>query len=115
MFLHPKAQKEFYLCSLFIGTGVTVNSLHPGVVDTELPRHIPVVGTSNMFNFLLYPFKYLIFKTSLQGAQTSIRLAVDPSLEKVTGKYFRLVILLMQPVLNLFFVFICFNSCVSHM
>jgi retinol dehydrogenase-13 len=28
------------------------------------------------------------FKTSEEGAQTQIRLAVDPDLENVTGKYF---------------------------
>jgi len=30
----------------------------------------------------------LIFKTPKSGAQTQIRLAIDPELENVTGKYF---------------------------
>lgn len=30
-----------------------------------------------------------MFKTIKSGAQTQIRLAVDPELEKVSGKYFR--------------------------
>lgn len=32
--------------------------------------------------------KWAFFKSSKSGAQTPIRLAVDPELEKVTGKYF---------------------------
>lgn len=65
------------------GTGVTVNALHPGVVDTEIMRHVP-----KKFYPILIFFKTLFFKTAKSGAQTTIRLAVDPELEKVTGKYF---------------------------
>lgn len=32
--------------------------------------------------------RHLVFKTAISGAQTTIRLAVDPELENVTGKYF---------------------------
>lgn len=32
--------------------------------------------------------KWLVFKTVESGAQTQIRVAVDPELETVTGKYF---------------------------
>jgi hypothetical protein len=31
----------------------------------------------------------VLFKETKAGAQTQIRLAVDPALENVTGKYFR--------------------------
>ncbi|XP_078326335.1 retinol dehydrogenase 14-like [Crassostrea virginica] len=64
------------------GTGVTVNSVHPGGVATELGRYFP--GFS-----LLSPFLSLVgFKTPWEGAQTSINCAVEESLENVTGKYF---------------------------
>lgn len=63
------------------GTGVTANSLHPGAVKTELNRHL------GMMNYLIAPL-HILFKTPKSGAQTSIMLAVDPKLEKVTGKYF---------------------------
>lgn len=39
---------------------------------------------SPLINFMTWVF----FKSSKSGAQTQIRLAVDPELEKVTGKYF---------------------------
>lgn len=63
------------------GTGVTVNSLHPGAVKTELGRHMPIL------KILLLPFSVFV-KTPVSGAQTTIMLAVDPDLSAVTGKYF---------------------------
>ena len=61
------------------GTGVTVNSLHPGLAK------------SNILNDLS-PFVRFIFKmmssSSEKCAETSIFLASSPSVEKVTGKYF---------------------------
>lgn len=65
-----------------LGTGVTVNSLHPGSVATELGRYFP--GFS-----ILYPTLTLFFKSPWEGAQTNIHCAVEESLENVTGKYFR--------------------------
>uniref|UniRef100_U5EU75 NADP-retinol dehydrogenase n=1 Tax=Corethrella appendiculata TaxID=1370023 RepID=U5EU75_9DIPT len=69
------------------GTGVTVNALHPGVVDTELMRHM---GIFNSFfsGIFVKPFVWPFLKTPIAGAQTTIMLALDPDLEKVTGKYF---------------------------
>lgn len=69
------------------GTKVTVNSLHPGVVATELGRHLPW-QISSLSSTVLAPIKFLLMKTPIQGAQTTLRLALDPSLENVTGKYF---------------------------
>lgn len=67
------------------GTGVTVNSCHPGVVQTELGRHVI------KFKWIKPIYKKIcapIFKTPFEGAQTQIKLAVDPELELITGKYF---------------------------
>lgn len=62
----------FHLAEKLAGTGVTVNCLHPGVVETKLLR--------SGFNMQ---------GTSLEnGAQTSLFLATSPSVEGVTGKYF---------------------------
>lgn len=35
----------------------------------------------------MQPFRYF-FKTPKSGAQTTIKLAVDPSLEKISGKFY---------------------------
>jgi len=65
------------------GTGVTVNSLHPGVVATDIYRELP---------WLIRPiadfFVGFIFKSAQEGAQTSIYLAVSDEVEGVSGRYF---------------------------
>ncbi|XP_026478050.1 retinol dehydrogenase 12-like [Ctenocephalides felis] len=69
------------------GTNVTSNALHPGVVDTELVRHMPIFTSSvskHILKFLLWPF----VKTPISGAQTSLHVALHPDLEGVNGKYF---------------------------
>ncbi|XP_039255571.2 retinol dehydrogenase 14-like [Styela clava] len=72
------------------GTGVTCNSVHPGLVKTELGRHfMNKEGTWNTIKYyLVFPFVKMIFKTPEQGAQTSIYCAVAPELNQVSGKYF---------------------------
>ena len=74
----------------FAGSGVTTYALHPGVVRTEIGRHlgdIPVWG--RVANFLVNNVVYWFQKTAVEGAQTSIYCAVDSALEKETGKYYR--------------------------
>jgi len=64
------------------GTGVTVNTLHPGVVATSFATNNRGVVSLSM----------RLFRSALispeQGAQTSIYLATSPEVEGVTGKYF---------------------------
>ncbi|XP_077150120.1 retinol dehydrogenase 14 [Ranitomeya variabilis] len=67
------------------GTGVTVNVLHPGIVRTNLGRHINIpVLVKPLFNMVSWAF----FKSPAEGAQTSIFLACSPEVEGVSGKYF---------------------------
>ncbi|XP_066467942.1 retinol dehydrogenase 14 [Tiliqua scincoides] len=66
-------------------TGVTVNVLHPGIVRTNLGRHIHIpLLAKPLFNLVSWAF----FKSPLEGAQTSIYLASSPEVEGVSGKYF---------------------------
>ncbi|MCJ8728538.1 hypothetical protein PDJAM_G00005540 [Pangasius djambal] len=64
------------------GTGVTTYVLHPGVVQTELWRHLNRPQQAAVW--LLKPFT----KTSVQGAQTTIYCAVAPELETESGNYY---------------------------
>ncbi|KAL4237833.1 Retinol dehydrogenase 13 [Mactra antiquata] len=75
------------LSRLLEGTNVTVNCVNPGVVKSEIGRHLPL-GQSTLSSGFLSPLTWLLMKTPLQGAQTSIYLAVSPEVEKVSGKYF---------------------------
>lgn len=54
------------------GTKITSNALHPGVIGTKLLRSGFGMGGG----------------TVAEGAATSVRLASDPALASVTGKYF---------------------------
>lgn len=66
------------------GTGVTVNAVHPGVVKTELGRYM----IKSYVRKVVEPFLYCAFKTPRSGAQTTLRVALDPDLKTITGKYF---------------------------
>jgi retinol dehydrogenase-14 len=65
------------------GTGVTVNSLHPGVIATSLLAEYTGIGP------LVAPLLRLVSGSPEQGARTSIRLALDPDLEGASGGYYR--------------------------
>ncbi|XP_037714196.1 retinol dehydrogenase 13-like [Drosophila subpulchrella] len=69
------------------GTGVTTNSLHPGAVDTELTRNWKFM--ENIFAWsLVRPVQWILFKTPVSGAQTTLYAALDPELKEVSGLYF---------------------------
>lgn len=63
------------------GTGRTAYSLHPGVIRTNLTRHIDDAET------LLAPMKASM-KTVPQGAGTTLYVAARPGLEANSGHYF---------------------------
>lgn len=42
-----------------------------------------------VIKFLMYPWMWLLMKSSVQGAQTTVYAAVTKDLDKTTGKYFR--------------------------
>ncbi|MEO6166200.1 MAG: SDR family NAD(P)-dependent oxidoreductase [Chitinophagales bacterium] len=62
------------------GTGVTVNSLHPGLVRTTLLKDMSI-----MMKFI---FKLIPHVTPEKGAATSSYLASSPEVENVNGKFF---------------------------
>ncbi|XP_034017950.1 retinol dehydrogenase 14b [Thalassophryne amazonica] len=67
------------------GTGVTVNALTPGIVRTNLGRHVEIpVLAKPLFNLASLVF----FKSPLEGAQTPLYLACSPEVEGVSGKCF---------------------------
>ena len=81
------------LCNLYFtysladklkGTNITVNAVHPGVVRSGFGSDLdkgwlkPIFAISRLFMI-----------SNEQGAHTSVFVASDPSLAKVTGKYFK--------------------------
>jgi NAD(P)-dependent dehydrogenase (short-subunit alcohol dehydrogenase family) len=65
------------------GTGVTSNSLHPGVVATGFGRNDP--GWFKLLVTIGKPF----LATPEKGARTSIHVAAAPELAAVSGRYFK--------------------------
>ncbi|XP_035655820.1 retinol dehydrogenase 12-like [Oncorhynchus keta] len=63
-------------------TGVTVYAVHPGIVRTELKRHM------NLALLISWKIVRPFTKTIVQGAQTSIYCAVEPELERESGGYY---------------------------
>uniref|UniRef100_A0A3P8RPI5 Si:ch211-107o10.3 n=1 Tax=Amphiprion percula TaxID=161767 RepID=A0A3P8RPI5_AMPPE len=68
------------------GTGVTVYSLHPGVIRTELGRHF--LPTVPLWKKMIFLPLLLLIKSPWEGAQTTIYCAVDESQANVSGLYY---------------------------
>ncbi|KZV36477.1 short-chain dehydrogenase TIC 32, chloroplastic [Dorcoceras hygrometricum] len=71
------------------GTEVTVNSLHPGVVGTNIYRYFGIWGgnlgqSGGILKYLIG----LVFKRVPQGASTSCYLALRPEVKGTSGAYF---------------------------
>ncbi|XP_068194500.1 retinol dehydrogenase 14a isoform X2 [Antennarius striatus] len=67
------------------GTGVTVNALTPGIVRTNLGRHVHVPMLAKpLFNLL----SWAVFKSPQDGAQTSVHLACSSDVDGVHGLCF---------------------------
>ena len=78
-----------------VGTQVTVNAVHPGIVKTDLGRHMGVA--KNFISSALFaPFTWLFMKTAEEGMQTILYCALEPSLEGKSGGYYRFDICIYQ-------------------
>ncbi len=65
------------------GSGKTANAVHPGVINTNLGRHMPLAVRA------IAPIASAIgFKSIPQGAATQCYAAVHPAVAGVSGEYF---------------------------
>lgn len=69
------------LAKRFSASARTANSVHPGVINTNLGRHVPDKAG-------MYARMQNMLKTVEQGAATQCLVAVHPSVEGVSGRYF---------------------------
>uniref|UniRef100_A0A8C6DRR0 Retinol dehydrogenase 11 n=1 Tax=Moschus moschiferus TaxID=68415 RepID=A0A8C6DRR0_MOSMO len=72
---------EMHMGVNHLGSGVTVYSVHPGTVNSELVRH------SALMRWIWRMFSFFI-KTPQQGAQTSLYCALTEGLEVLSGNHF---------------------------
>lgn len=70
------------LARRFTGTRRTANAVHPGVIRTNLGRHM-----GRVTNAVFGAMGGLFLKTIPQGAATEVWAATHPSLAAVTGEY----------------------------
>ncbi len=71
------------LARRFAGTKKTANAVHPGVIHTNLSRHMNPAVT-----FLFATVGPLVLKTVEQGAATQVYVAVNPGAAGISGQYF---------------------------
>jgi NAD(P)-dependent dehydrogenase (short-subunit alcohol dehydrogenase family) len=73
------------LAHRFAGTKKTANAIHPGVIATNLGRHL---GMSAMVGSAVWGLGNLLFlKTIPQGAATQCYVAANPKAASVSGEY----------------------------
>jgi len=70
------------LARRLVGTGLTANSLHPGVVDTGIARTWPAWFRA------LYGVGRVFMISAQKGARTSVYLAADAAASRFNGEYF---------------------------
>jgi NAD(P)-dependent dehydrogenase (short-subunit alcohol dehydrogenase family) len=69
----------FALARRMAGTGICVNCLHPGVVATNLlPRWLRAIK----------PLMSRVMFDAERGARTTVYLALDPAVARISGRYF---------------------------
>lgn len=71
------------LARRFAGSRRTANAVHPGVISTNLSRHMAAFKV-----FIFKTFGPLVLKTVPQGAATQVYVATHPSLANSSGEYF---------------------------
>ncbi len=71
------------LARRFAGTRRTANAVHPGVIATNLSRHMNKVASA-----AFGAAGTLLFKSIEQGAATEVYVAVHPAAATISGEYF---------------------------
>ncbi|MEY3150555.1 MAG: hypothetical protein RLY92_782 [Chloroflexota bacterium] len=71
------------LARRFAGTAKTANAVHPGVIKTNLSRHMNPIATA-----LFGVAGPLFLKNAAQGAATGVYAAVHPDAARISGAYF---------------------------
>lgn len=71
------------------GTNVTVASVHPGFVDTEIFRSREDQSCWTTCVFCIFPLLRCFAKKRSDGAQTSVYCAISEEVPQHSGSYFR--------------------------
>lgn len=86
MYAHSKLANILFsleLARLLKGSRITSNSLHPGVIDTQIARNVSPLARG-AFGF----WTRIAGKSIEQGAATTCYVATSPLLDRTSGQYF---------------------------
>ncbi|KAJ6764362.1 RETINOL DEHYDROGENASE [Salix koriyanagi] len=70
------------------GINITANSLHPGIIATNLFRHNVSLANDNPIRVFLKSLAGLVLKNVEQGAATTCYVALNPQVKGASGEYF---------------------------
>lgn len=70
------------------GTNVTVNCVLPGIVNSDLYANMPF-KSNPLLRVSIGPIMWFMLKTSFDGAQTPLYVALAEEEEGVTGKIYK--------------------------
>lgn len=73
---------------IFLDSGVTAYAVHPGIVNTNITRHMGI-AKSYFAKVLAKPILWIFLKSPRQGAQTVIYCSLAEQLQNESGKYYR--------------------------
>ena len=73
------------LARRFAGTKKTANAVHPGVIGTNLGRHLGIPAVIGTIGYGIA--NALVLKTVGQGAATECYVGVNPAASTITGQY----------------------------
>lgn len=98
---------------IYSDTNVTINAVNPGLVRGTNHMKTSPINSTYSIKLIMQPWMWLLLKNPVQGAQTTIFVAVKNSLRKQSGKYFRYSPVLMKRewIESFFLFFVCFSDC----
>ena len=67
------------------GSGISVYCVRPGMVRTEMGRHLPLF---TVLRCVLWPLLWLLTKSPHEGCQTVVYCAVSEELQGASGRYY---------------------------
>jgi retinol dehydrogenase-12 len=68
--------------------GITAYAVHPGSVHTDLMREANASVMIRILDTIMYPLKLIVFKTTAEGAYTSLYCALAPLAKLENGGYY---------------------------
>ena len=67
------------------GSGISVYCLRPGMVRTDIGRHVTL---ARLLHYVLWPVSWLLVKSPYEGCQTVLHCALSEDLQGTSGRFY---------------------------